>query len=59
MKKGDIVRFKEVKEEGDELTRMILIEEPDGGRVRVQSLLEDWLIQPTHIYRVEELEICE
>jgi len=55
MKKGDIVKFKRVVDPGDENVRMVLLEDPDGGRVRVQALV-DMTIPPTYIYPVEELE---
>ena len=35
MKKGDIVKFRNVVDAGDEELRMILLEDPDGGRVLV------------------------
>ena len=40
MKKGDIVKFRNVVDEGDEDLRMILLEDPDGGRVLVESCVE-------------------
>ena len=55
MKKGDIVKFKRIVEPGDADLMMILLEDPDGGRVRVQALV-DMSIQPTYIYPVDELE---
>jgi hypothetical protein len=34
---------------------MVLIENPDGGRVRVRHMV-DMKIQPTSIYQVDDLE---
>lgn len=39
MKKGDIVKFRNVVVAGDEDLRMILLEDPDGGRVLVGSIV--------------------
>jgi hypothetical protein len=58
MKKGDVVKFKTPIDPGDEAAMMILIEDPDGGRVLVQHLV-DMAIQPTSIYPVDDLVICE
>ena len=33
MKKGDVVKFKNIIDAGDENVRMVLLEDPDGGRV--------------------------
>jgi hypothetical protein len=57
MKKGDIVKFKAVVDEGDEKIRMVLLEDPDGGRVLVQALV-DMTIKPTARYLVEDLDVC-
>jgi len=58
MKKGDIVRFKEFKEKGDDKLRMQLLEDPDGGRVRVVALVK-LEIQPTYVYRVDDLVVVD
>jgi hypothetical protein len=58
MKKGDIVRFKEVVDKGDENSRMELLEDPDDGRVLVRGLV-NMKIQPTHVYPVDDLVIAE
>lgn len=55
MKKGDIVKFKRIVDPGDEEVRMILLDDPEKGRVLVQALI-DMRIPPTYIYPVEELE---
>ena len=57
MKKGDVVKFKRIVARGDEDARMILVEDPDGGRVLVQHIC-DMNIKPTNRYETEELEIC-
>ena len=54
MKRGDIVKFKKVVEPGDDRIRMRLLEDPDGGRVLVESLVE-MTINPTSIYQVDDL----
>ena len=56
MKKGDLVKFKRVVDPGDEKARMVLLEDPDGGRVLVQHQV-DMVIKPTDVYPVEELEL--
>ncbi len=58
MKKGDIVRFKKIVDPGDENLRMRLLEDPDGGRVLVVSLV-GMSINPTSIYPVDDLVVCE
>ena len=40
MKKGDLVKFRNVVDAGDEDIRMILLEDPDGGRVLVESVVD-------------------
>lgn len=57
MKKGDIVKFRNVVDAGDENLRMVLLEDPDGGRVLVESVV-DMQIRPTYRYSIEDLEIC-
>lgn len=38
MKKGDIVNFRKAVDAGDENLRMILLEDPDGGKALVKKL---------------------
>lgn len=57
MKKGDIVKFKQVVDAGDEDLRMVLLENPDGGRVLVVAIV-DMNLKPTSRYNVEDLEVC-
>lgn len=40
MKKGDIVKFRNFVDAGDEDFRMILLENLDGGRVLVESIVD-------------------
>lgn len=58
MKKGDVVKFNSIVDKGDEHLRMILIENPDGGRVKVMALV-DMNIRPIDIYPVKDLMLCE
>jgi len=55
MKKGDVVKFKREVDPGDTELRMVLLQNPEKGRVRVQHLI-DMSIPPVNIYPVEELE---
>jgi hypothetical protein len=57
MKRGDIVRFKEVIDVGDDELRMVALEDEDGGRVLVQALV-GMSLNPTARYNVSELEVC-
>jgi hypothetical protein len=54
MRKGDVVKFKEPVDIGDENSLMVLEEEPDGGRVLVRHLV-DMKLQPTSIYPIKDL----
>ena len=54
LKKGDRVRFRRVVDPGDDKIVMELIEDPDGGRVLVQSLIWDEL-NPTRVLPTSEL----
>lgn len=58
MKKGDIVKFKNVVDVGDEDLRMVLLENPDGGRVLVEAIVE-MNLKPTSRYNIEDLEVCD
>ncbi len=57
MKKGDVVKFKEAKDPGDAACKMVLVDNPDGGRVLVRHLV-DMEIQPTSIYSTKDLQLC-
>ncbi|MDH4164357.1 MAG: hypothetical protein OEW15_16970 [Nitrospirota bacterium] len=57
MKKGDIVKFKETVDVGDEKVRMRLLEDPDGGRVLVEALV-GMQLNPTYVYQVKDLVEC-
>lgn len=54
LKKGDRVRFRRVVDPGDDKVVMVLLEDPDGGRVLVQSLI--WKeLNPTRVIPTAEL----
>lgn len=63
MKKGDIVKFRNEVDPDDTKVRMILLEDPDGGRVLVGDvcIVEDTGIKQavtaTCRYLVEDLEL--
>ena len=57
MKKGDVVKFKKILDPGDDEIRMRLLEDPDGGRVLVVSLV-GMAINPTSVYQVDDLVEC-
>lgn len=57
MKRGDIVKFKEVVDAGDDELRMVALEDEDGGRVLVQALV-GMKLNPTARYNVANLEVC-
>lgn len=57
MKRGDIVKFKEVLDAGDAELRLVVLENEDGGRVLVQALVR-MRLNPTYRYKVEELAVC-
>ncbi len=63
MKKGDIVKFREEVDPGDSKVRMLLLEDPDGGRVLVGDLciVEETgvkqAVTATSRYLVDELEV--
>lgn len=63
MKKGDIVKFREEVDPGDIKVRMVLLEDPDGGRVLVGDLciIEEsgvkQAVTATSRYLVDELEV--
>lgn len=56
LQKGDIVIFKEVKDPGDEKSKMVVVDDPDGGRVLVRHLV-DMEIQPSSIYPTKDLQL--
>lgn len=63
MKKGDLVKFRNEVDPGDAKVRMILLEDPDGGRVLVGDvcIVEDSAVKQavtaTSRYLVEDLEL--
>jgi len=54
LKKGDLVRFRRVVDPGDDKVVMRLLEDPDGGRVLVESLIWNEL-NPTRVLPTSEL----
>lgn len=54
LKKGDRVRFRRVVDPDDDKVVMVLLEDPDGGRVLVESLIWDEL-NPTRVLPTSEL----
>lgn len=53
LKKGDIVRFKNIVDPGDEKVKMQLLEDPDGGRVKVKAMPP--LVASTSIHPISDL----
>lgn len=58
MRKGDLVKFKTVVDPGDDEIRMVLREDPDGGRVLVADLI-DMTLLPTRIVLVDDIELVD
>lgn len=58
MKKGDVVKFGDPLDASEAQERMILLEDPDGGRVLVQGIC-DLPIRPTRILNVSDLVLAE
>lgn len=58
MEKNDVVKFKKFLEPGDDKLKMVLLEDPDGGRVLVKALA-GMAINPTNRYNVDELELID
>jgi hypothetical protein len=56
-KKGDIVRFLPDYEDGKEEFDYILIEEPDGGRVKVMPLESGLEIPPVYVVETNWLKL--
>jgi len=55
---GKTVKFKYHVDEGDELERLIVLED-NGDRCLCRSLVycTDWAIGPTTVYRKDQLEL--
>jgi hypothetical protein len=59
LKKGDRVRFRRVVDPDDDKIVMVLLEDPDGGRVLVESLIWESL-NPTRVLPTSELiKVCK
>ena len=54
MKKGDFVKFKEIKEAGDNTIPMVVLEDRDN-RVLDRSLIWKDGFNPTNVYLKDEL----
>lgn len=57
MKAGNIVKFKNVIDAGDEDIRMVILENADRGRVLVEALV-GMKLNPTYRYNAEDLIVC-
>ena len=57
MKKGDVVKFKRILDSVDVVLRMILLGDPEEGRVKVQVLIE-MENPPIYTFSVEELKLA-
>jgi hypothetical protein len=58
MKAGNIVKFKNIIDTGDEDIRMVVLEDSDRERVLVEALV-GMNFNPTYRDSVEDLEICD
>jgi hypothetical protein len=56
-KKNDIVRFLPEYQDGDNEFDYILIEEPDGGRVKVQPIGSGLEIPPVYVVETNWLKL--
>jgi hypothetical protein len=58
MKRGQIVKFAQPEDAEEAAERYIVIEDRDTRVLLVaESGFEDWYIQPTFVYDVEDLEV--
>jgi hypothetical protein len=58
MKAGNIVKFKNVIDAGDEDIRMVVLADADRERVLVVAHV-GMNINPTYRYNVKDLEVCD
>jgi len=58
MKAGNIAKFKNIIDAGDEDIRMVVLEDADRERVLVEALV-GMNFNPTYRYNVEDLEVCD
>lgn len=58
MKAGNIVKFKNIIDAGDEDIRMVVLEDADRERVLVEALV-GMNFNPTYRYNVEDLVVCD
>lgn len=57
MKKGDLVEYKNPLPDEKGL-RLILLEEPDGGRVLAEAVV-NMVIKPSYILNISEIQIVK
>lgn len=57
LKKNDIVRFLPEYEDGENEFDYILIEEPDGGRVKVMPINSGMEIPPVYVVEINWLKL--
>jgi len=58
-KKGDLVRFLPEYEDGDKEFIYVLIEDPDGGRVKVMPFNSGLEIPPVQVVKIDWLTMTE
>jgi len=58
-KKGDLVRFLPEYEDGDKEFIYVLIEDPDGGRVKVMPFNSGLEIPPVQVVKIDWLTKTE
>ena len=56
IKQGDILKFKEILEKGEENLIFCAIENEDGGRVKVQVINTNLSLKPIFIYETKDLK---
>jgi hypothetical protein len=59
IKQGDILKFKEILEKGEENLIFLAIENEDGGRVKVQAINVNLTLKPIYIYESKDLKKIE
>ena len=55
MKKGDIVTIKKEWSDSENDGKFILLENPDGGRVKIQSIDSGLTLPPVEVVKIEWL----
>jgi hypothetical protein len=60
MQVGNVVRFREYLEAGDDTLRFTVLElRGDNVLVTAIGVFDKWFIKPTHEYRISDLLVCE